>query len=173
MATPSEDLKKAQKQKYFRDWATRNRDKLNSAQARFREKHKARLSDEAKARRKAMLAAMSESELAAFKAAENAETKRRYVEMRDAVYLAYGGRVCRCCGETEALFLSIDHVDNDGAKMRREVHGKSAMSFYRYLVKNSFPAGYQVLCMNCQVGKYKNGGTCPHQVTCNDYPGRE
>jgi hypothetical protein len=26
-----------------------------------------------------------------------------------------------------------------------------------------YPQGYQVLCMNCQVGRRDNGGVCPHQ----------
>jgi hypothetical protein len=32
-------------------------------------------------------------------------------------------------------------------------------------VKQGFPDGFQTLCFNCNVGKYKNGGVCPHQST--------
>lgn len=92
--------------------------------------------------------------------------------LKDAVFGAYGGYRCACCGETERAFLSIDHVKNDGAKMRREVLGSrlaSGSRTYRWLKQHNFPAGYQVLCMNCQWGK-RLTGVCPHQARCNDYP---
>ena len=73
---------------------------------------------------------------------------------------AYGGAVCSCCGETEPLFLSIDHINEDGAEMRK-IHG-SGIDFYRWLKKHDYPGGFQVLCMNCNLGKAINGGQCPH-----------
>lgn len=64
---------------------------------------------------------------------------------------AYGGVVCKRCGFDDIRALSIDHVNGGGNKHRREL-GKSATGswFYRWLVKNGFPEGFQVLCMNCQ-----------------------
>lgn len=81
------------------------------------------------------------------------------------VYDAYGGQFCQCCGETEISFLSLDHINNDGAKHRREIsaHKMSGKTFYKWLIKNNFPYGLQVLCMNCQFGKKQNNGVCPHQ----------
>jgi hypothetical protein len=35
-------------------------------------------------------------------------------------------------------------------------------------VRNGFPPGYQVLCMNCNHGKRMNNGVCPHKERCND-----
>ena len=32
--------------------------------------------------------------------------------------LDHYGRACSCCGETEPAFLTIDHVNNDGAEHR-------------------------------------------------------
>src|ERR1039458_4628209 len=29
-------------------------------------------------------------------------------------FAAYGGYECKCCGETEKAFLTIDHINNDG-----------------------------------------------------------
>ena len=80
---------------------------------------------------------------------------------KDQVYAAYGGYRCQCCGETEPAFLSIDHVDNNGADERR-VFGGGGDSLLLRIIKAGFPPGYQVLCMNCQWGKRKCG-TCPHQ----------
>ena len=90
-------------------------------------------------------------------------TKRRR-EVRDLVYRTYGGYRCACCGETERMFLTIDHVANDGAEMRRNgTHSRGGTQFYQWLRKRGFPVGFQVLCMNCNVGKHRNGGVCPHQ----------
>jgi hypothetical protein len=47
--------------------------------------------------------------------------------------------------------LSIDHIYGKGAKQRKELgwRGKG-VSFYLWLIKQGYPKGYQVLCMNCQ-----------------------
>lgn len=83
--------------------------------------------------------------------------------VREEVFLAYGGPICACCGETERVFLSIDHIHGGGAKHRRELLGenKGGIHFYRKLKKQKWPKGYQVLCYNCQIGKYRLG-ECPH-----------
>jgi len=66
---------------------------------------------------------------------------------------------CACCGETEIDFLSIDHINNDGAKYR----GKYRKTFYNWIIENNCPDDLQVLCMNCQFGKKLNNGVCPHK----------
>ena len=71
------------------------------------------------------------------------------------------------------IFLTLDHINNDGAEHRREIHGRQTAAgyqTYRWLMRNGFPPGFQVLCANCNHGKRMNGGTCPHQVRSNDYP---
>lgn len=87
-------------------------------------------------------------------------------QIKDAVFGAYGGYQCNCCGETERHFLSLDHIGNNGADWRRETLGSrtaTGWQTYRWLLKHGFPSGYQVLCMNCNFGKRMNGGVCPHQ----------
>jgi len=74
---------------------------------------------------------------------------------------AYGGK-CACCGETELAFLTIDHVDGDGADHRRELGVKGVR--YAWFIQNGFPKGFQVLCANCNFGRHINGGVCPHQT---------
>lgn len=83
----------------------------------------------------------------------------RMREFRKEVLAAYGGR-CACCGESTFEFLSIDHVNNDGAQHRRQVGQSSAV--YRWLKKNGYPEGFQVLCFNCNMAK-QFFGQCPHQ----------
>ena len=105
---------------------------------------------------------------------ENSSMKRKRARARNIVFTAYGGYKCVCCGETEPSFLSIDHINNDGgADFRRKNFGKRTSAgchTYAWLIRNNFPEGFQVLCMNCQHGKRMNAGICPHQIGCNDYP---
>lgn len=147
-------MPKAQKAEYSR----RYRDRLGDAYREYSVN-----------RRREKIAMMSEEELKAFRSAEAEKTKRLNAVTKDAVFEAYGGWKCACCGETEKSFLSIDHVENNGSQLRRAgIHGKPSAEFYRWLKRRRFPKGFQVLCMNCNVGKHRNGGVCPHQVRRND-----
>lgn len=71
-----------------------------------------------------------------------------------------GKMCCSCCGEKEYVFLTIDHINGGGTQHRKEV---PAAHLARWLIKNNFPEGYDVLCFNCNCGKHKNGGVCPHK----------
>lgn len=101
---------------------------------------------------------------------ETATNLAQYRMMRDIrawadVLNAYGPR-CACCGESQVRFLSVDHSRNDGHKDRAK-NGKrvSGTTFYLRIAREGFPASYQILCMNCNWGKGKNGGVCPHLHT--------
>jgi hypothetical protein len=74
----------------------------------------------------------------------------------------YGG-CCTCCGETELVFLTIDHINNDGAEHRRQLGSKGGNSFYYWLRRNSYPDTFQILCWNCNAAKHING-ICPHAL---------
>ena len=69
---------------------------------------------------------------------------------------------CACCKEDTFEFLTIDHINNNGNIERKRIN-KKGFSFYCWLIKNGFPKGYQVLCMNCNWAKRVNG-ICPHKV---------
>lgn len=134
----------------------------------YSRRYRARLGDVYRERcvekRKQSISEMSDKELAEFRQKERDKSARIVAELRRQVFNAYGGFKCACCGEENPLFLSIDHVDNDGAEMRKNgVHGRGGTAFYQWIRKNSFPGGFQVLCMNCNVGKHRNGGVCPHK----------
>lgn len=75
----------------------------------------------------------------------------------------YGGRQCTCCGETEICFLTIDHIQRDGAEHRRQTGGKSGKNLAHWLKKNNWPDGFQILCFNCNCGRERNDGICPHK----------
>lgn len=72
----------------------------------------------------------------------------------------YGGGdpKCVCCGERTIEFLTLNHINNDGAKHRKEVH----TDMYRWAVKNGFPPIFNILCMNCNHSLGVRG-YCPHQ----------
>lgn len=102
---------------------------------------------------------------------ERKRSREYWQQLRHEVIMAYGGYVCACCGETEPMFLSIDHVNNDGAAHRRELgecddngKGLSGGRTWKWLRDNNYPDGFQVLCMNCNHGKARNNGICPHKL---------
>lgn len=80
---------------------------------------------------------------------------------KNQVFNHYGSQ-CSCCGENMFEFLEIDHINNDGSKHRKQIN-KYGSTFYGWLIENDFPEGFQVLCKNCNIGKHRNGGICPHQ----------
>lgn len=86
---------------------------------------------------------------------------KRYAMTKRAKVLNHYGRICRCCGESNVRFLTIDHVHSDGHVQRKE-HG-SGLDFYRWIIKNNFPDDLQTLCFNCNIGRALNGGICPHK----------
>ena len=74
-------------------------------------------------------------------------------DLRIQVIHAYGGPCCACCGELQLEFLSIDHINSDGAAHRKQISTTTNMAgynFYLWLRRNNYPLGFQVLCMNCQ-----------------------
>ncbi len=94
--------------------------------------------------------------------AKAAERERlRYLAYRRLTISAYGG-VCACCGESEPLFLELDHIQEDGRAHREQI-GHSAKALVYWLLQHEFPDGFQVLCSNCNQGKKRNKGICPHK----------
>lgn len=90
-------------------------------------------------------------------------------ERRKRILDHYGGK-CICCGETEPIFLSIDHIDGGGNEHRRQIGnnpshrcGSSSTQFARWIEENNYPDILQILCHNCNMGKHLNNGICPHK----------
>lgn len=85
-----------------------------------------------------------------------AEWARR---QRDKLKDLLGGK-CACCGESEYMFLQVDHVNNDGAAHRKRI-GRSSLSvndLKKYIEEGGL---LQLLCGNCHNAK-SYFGTCPH-----------
>jgi hypothetical protein len=93
--------------------------------------------------------------------------KGRFRQDRLSALLHYsGGDIkCVCCGERNIDFLTLDHVNNDGAAHRRSMGAAKVggQSFYARLRV----AGYTyrdlvVACFNCNMARALHGGRCPH-----------
>lgn len=134
--TISEKQKKYQKQ-----WVSANRDKVKVVQKRYRDKN-----------REKCIARTVRS---------NRITRAKYREM---TIKHYGGEnpSCACCGENTRIFLTLDHINGGGRQHRKEMNNKAG-GVHGWIVKSGFPNGFQVLCMNCNWGKYINNGQCPHK----------
>jgi len=90
---------------------------------------------------------------------KRAEREREYqLKLKIETFNAYGGCVCACCAEAEIGFLTIDHINNDGY-----LEEASGNGLYLKLRRLGFPGGLQVLCYNCNCGRARNGGICPHE----------
>lgn len=87
---------------------------------------------------------------------------RRANGWKQKAYDLYG-RKCACCSEKNELFFQIDHTQNNGNVMRKSRAHPTGWCFFRWLVKNGGPSGFQILCANCNWGKFRNGGVCPHK----------
>lgn len=120
---------------------------------------------------------------------ESAKYRRKYREeiivknqqYREKVRLEvlnHYGTSCKCCGESDIRFLTIDHIDNNGNEHRRV--DNNAKNIYTWLKKHGFPDRFQVLCFNCNLAK-KIYGACPHKVklvtqpyiACNEVEARK
>lgn len=90
--------------------------------------------------------------------------KNHKIKLRAETFNAYGGALCNCCGETGLPFLTLDHINGNGAEERKATNSRGGYAFYALLRTKGFPPGYQVLCFNCNMGRYING-VCPHTVS--------
>lgn len=90
------------------------------------------------------------------KARENRQRNRKIV----LGHYSNGTFKCYCCGESQYMFLSVDHLENNGAEHRKQI-GSSQL--YNWLIKNNFPPGFGVMCYNCNIVKGQYGKCLVHQ----------
>ena len=135
-------------------WKQRNRAAVN---ARRREQYAANPEDHRERQRRYKRGEAKPRVLAANRAWQ---TEYR-ASLRAEMLSEYGG-CCSCCGESESMFLQLDHIENDG-HLDRKIH-RTSTKLFAHLKRLGWPKDrYQLLCANCNFGKLLNGGTCPHQ----------
>ena len=81
---------------------------------------------------------------------------------------------CNCCGENSHVdFLAIDHIagkrqmDLEPELKKLKYSSKLRnQNLHRWIIKNNFPEGFQILCTNCNFAKgmTKNNNICPHET---------
>lgn len=93
--------------------------------------------------------------------------RARRLRLKLEVFKAYGGPHCACCGQSILGFLTLDHINNDGAAHRKKVPGTE---LYEWVKDNNFPPGFRVLCYDCNIGRSKTeGNICPHKMIGDTY----
>jgi len=86
---------------------------------------------------------------------------RKWAKLRLLILQRIGGKLpkCACCGETNLIFLAIDHIKNTGWRDRKR--GLTGSAFYWSLKRKKLLKDFQILCHNCNWAKSHGG--CPHQ----------
>lgn len=96
-----------------------------------------------------------------------ARLKRKRDSLRLEMITAYGG-ACECCGENHPIFLTLDHINNNGAQHRKILSNGYSRSGNGKVIQQLKSLGwpkenYRLLCYNCNCGRHRNNGTCPHE----------
>jgi hypothetical protein len=84
-------------------------------------------------------------------------TRAYTIKFKTLAYEILGNK-CICCGEAEKVFLSLDHINNDGATDRGK-NRRRVVQQYKEIIAGS--KRFQIMCMNCNWAK--RYGICPHK----------
>lgn len=81
--------------------------------------------------------------------------RERQIRYRQQVMEHYcdGEPYCKGCGVMNIEVLTIDHIDENGAKHRKQ---EPAQRCFGWWIRNGFPEGYQILCWNCNNAKHRH-----------------
>lgn len=74
----------------------------------------------------------------------NIAKRNSYIRLKINVFDYYWSK-CANCGIDKIEFLTIDHINNDGAQHRKEV----GTQIFPWLKMNNYPTEFQILCFNC------------------------
>ncbi len=92
---------------------------------------------------------------------KNFKRSHKRKQLRLIAIEKYGGK-CKCCGEWDPVFLTIEHNRGDGADHRRLLKGGSN-HVIEDLMRRGWPdKGYSILCWNCNEAM-SGGKICPHK----------
>jgi hypothetical protein len=155
---------------YLKDWHVRNKDYALAQNKAWREANREAYLANGLAYYQQNGERMRAANLARYRA--NPEQLQNEMRVRNATvklkvmtHYSGGPPQCACCGESISTFLAIDHIDGNGNTHRKSLATPRGfnISMYRWLIKNNFPEGFQVLCYNCNLGKRICNNVCPHQ----------
>ena len=80
--------------------------------------------------------------------------KASMLKLKREVFNHYGG-CCSLCSEYDKDVLTIDHINQDGAKHRKEHKLEPGQKTWLWLKKNKYPKEFRVLCFNCNTKEYR------------------
>jgi hypothetical protein len=139
-----------------RQYHAANADRMREQQRQYREANADRRHEQQRQYREANREQINERKRQQYYAAARERGQQRLADIRSAV-LDHYGRACACCDSTDRL--EVDHIAGDGRQHRAELGVSSGSQFYRWLVVNGFPDGFQTLCVPCNRSK-SNGPQC-------------
>ncbi len=87
------------------------------------------------------------------KPAKDSASKRSSDKIKQMVLSHYSADLKCPCGYSDIRALSLDHIEGGGRKKLIEMGLKGGSQFYRWVRRERYPDGLQVLCLNCNCGK--------------------
>jgi hypothetical protein len=89
---------------------------------------------------------------------KNTINRKCYNKRRLTVLTHYSNGIAACknCGITDIRVLSIDHINGNGRAHLKQIGAQIC----DWLLRNNYPEGFQVLCMNCQFIKRHTHNEC-------------
>jgi len=90
--------------------------------------------------------------------------QRKRQKMKIFNHYCHGKICCMCkcgCKVKLPIVLTIDHKNGKGAEHRRKIGKTNCKAFYYWIIRNNFPKKFQILCFNCNQGRFINRGVCP------------
>lgn len=79
---------------------------------------------------------------------------RHRLKIEVLTYYSMGEELqCARCGIKDIDVLCLDHIEGGGRKDRQKRDTVGGYKLYQQLKRESFPAGYQTLCFNCNIKK--------------------
>lgn len=133
---------------YQREWYKKNKKYVDKKHKEYRIKNRAKLNKYSRLWSKN-------------NKVKNRQIKKDYTDKIKLEVFQYYSKAkipfCACpsCKIKIFRFLTIDHINGGGNKHRKRIKG----TMYNWLIKKKFPAGYCVLCYNCNFSK-KTGNMC-------------
>ena len=98
---------------------------------------------------------------------DDRKCKTLSVKVRFFSLISNGNIRCECCGIDDIDFLTLDHIQNDGAKEKKELsNGQGGEWLYAKIIKNKSKVSherYRILCFNCNSARGAMG-VCPHEM---------
>ena len=76
----------------------------------------------------------------------NKQSRNAKQRLREKLFDIYGHK-CAVCGFDDKRALTLDHINNNGNKERKEFGERGV---YQKARDNFSPDAYRILCMNCQ-----------------------